>query len=261
MTFHSDELPPLDRDIADLLATAERAPPSPAAMRLRHYIRRRVGTTVAGGALVSAALGVSAGTTSAAVADAAVASAGKSLGLVPLLFGKAKLAIVVLGCASAGAVSYGYVKRGHEPPQARPQHVLAPSVSYGAGNVEPKQDLIKVVSAEAPLDSPQVAVAVQPKAAPRARATEALLDEQRLLARARAALADGESTLALLYLQRHAVVYPRGKLGEERDAMAVRVLVRLGRLSQARERARAFLAKYPHSIQRPVVEGTLRAAE
>lgn len=258
MTFSPDELPPLDRDIAQLLANAERAPPSPVALRLRHHIRRRVGATLAGGALVSATVGVTAGTTSAAVADAAVASAGKSLGLVPLLLGKAKLALVVLGCASAGAVGYGYVKRGHEPTQAHRQHVTAPPVTHGV-IAEPK--LPEVPPAVALQQRPHVAVAVQTKATPRARATDALLDEQRLLARARAALADGQSTQALAYLQRHAVMYPRGKLGEEREAMAVRVLVRLGRLSQARERARAFLVKYPQSIQRPVVEGTLRAQE
>lgn len=255
MTFRPDELPPLDRDIAQLLANAERAPPSPVALRLRHHIRRRVGATLAGGALVSATIGVTAGTTSAAVA-----SAGKSLGLVPLLFGKVKLALVVLGCASAGAVGYGYVKRGHEPPQAHRPHVPAPPATYG-GSAEPKHSPPEVPPAVALQQRAPVAAAVQTKATPRARATDALLDEQRLLARARAALADGQSTQALAYLQRHAVMYPRGKLGEEREAMAVRVLVRLGRLSQARERARAFLVKYPQSIQRPVVEGTLRAEE
>lgn len=259
MTFRQDELPPLDRDIAELLANAERSPLSPAALRLRPHIRRRVVATVAGGALVSATIGVTAGTTSAAVADAAVVTAGKSLGFVPLLFGKAKLALVVLGCASAGAVGYGYGKRGNEPPQARAEHVAAAPATYGAGNGEPKPSPTEVAPAAPPQARPHVAV--QAKATPPARATDALLDEQRLLARAGAALADGGSLQALAHLQRHAVMYPRGKLGEEREAMAVRVLVRLGRVSQARERARAFLAKYPQSIQRPVVEGTLRAKE
>ncbi|MEZ4293451.1 MAG: hypothetical protein R3B70_00620 [Polyangiaceae bacterium] len=40
-----------------------------------------------------------------------------------------------------------------------------------------------------------------------------------------------------------------GALAEEREALAIDALVRLGRTDEARERARAFVARYPKSTQ------------
>jgi hypothetical protein len=88
-------------------------------------------------------------------------------------------------------------------------------------------------------------------------ATSNLSLERGLLDRARAKMAAGDPEAALEVLSQHARSYPRGLLSEEREAMAVNVLVALGRAPEARRRGRAFLERYPSSLVRRSVEAAL----
>jgi hypothetical protein len=88
-------------------------------------------------------------------------------------------------------------------------------------------------------------------------ATSNLSLERGLLDRARAKMAAGDAEAALAVLSHHARSYPRGLLSEEREAMAVNVLVALGRAPEARRRGRAFHERYPSSLVRRSVEAAL----
>jgi hypothetical protein len=83
--------------------------------------------------------------------------------------------------------------------------------------------------------------------------------EQALLDTARRALAHGRTDDALAPLDRHAQRYPEGILAEEREALAVNVLVSIGRYPEARARAERFFQRYPGSLVRGSVEAALGA--
>lgn len=88
-------------------------------------------------------------------------------------------------------------------------------------------------------------------------ATDSLGDEQRLLAKARAALGRGELDAATQELERHARLFANGSLAEEREALRIVTLARQGNLAAARERAARFRRIYPRSIQLITVEGAI----
>lgn len=81
--------------------------------------------------------------------------------------------------------------------------------------------------------------------------------ERALLDAARVAIAQGEAERALEVVERHRQEYPRGSLAEEREALAVRALVKVGRHDEARARAARFEAAYPNSIALPAVKAAI----
>lgn len=108
---------------------------------------------------------------------------------------------------------------------------------------------------EAPRPTPSALRREAPRsprpAAPAPEATAAedsddLVRESNLVDASRAALAqDPEAALAAL--ERHQAEFPKGRLAEEREFIAIRALMRLGRADEARARAAAFFARYPSS--------------
>lgn len=130
-----------------------------------------------------------------------------------------------------------------------------------AGNREPAgSPAAGPPAAEAPVaDAPRPPPSALRREAPRsprpaAPAPEAtasadgddLVRESNLVDASRAALAqDPEAALAAL--ERHQAEFPKGRLAEEREFIAIRALVRLGRADEARARAAAFFARYPSS--------------
>lgn len=86
-----------------------------------------------------------------------------------------------------------------------------------------------------------------------------MVEEQRLIETARTALLRREAALARAPLEEHARRFPRGQLSEEREAIWVQVLLNEGQRSQARQRAEAFIQRYPDSLLMPSVTPALRA--
>ncbi|KYF70703.1 hypothetical protein BE17_49305 [Sorangium cellulosum] len=78
-----------------------------------------------------------------------------------------------------------------------------------------------------------------------------------LLGRADAALGAGRATEALDLLERHARRYPHGPSTEQREALAVRVLLAAGRRTEAAARAERFRAAFPGSLLMPAVDAVL----
>lgn len=82
---------------------------------------------------------------------------------------------------------------------------------------------------------------------PPASADTTLAQELRVLARARAALREGDPTRALAALKSHAEAFTEGQLGEDREALRVEALCAAGRVDDARAAARAFAQGWPRS--------------
>ena len=79
--------------------------------------------------------------------------------------------------------------------------------------------------------------------------------EQSLLERARSALVRHDPSAAEKALDEHDHQFPRSRHAEERDYLRIQVLrERGGDQARVRERAKAFLAKYPESMLRARVE-------
>jgi hypothetical protein len=123
---------------------------------------------------------------------------------------------------------------------AAPPAAPAPSASAPAAPSEPPTSWI--VIAEVPGTA---------RAAPTDADAEA-----RLLRRAQDALGPNPA-LAFALAQEHARRFPRGRLGQQRELLAIRALARLGRASDARARAVRFLAAFPGAAQRRRVEAAL----
>jgi hypothetical protein len=81
--------------------------------------------------------------------------------------------------------------------------------------------------------------------------------ERLLLDKARAALGRGDDNEALAIIDAHGQKFQRGRLAEEREALAVKALVNTGRVEEARQRGARFRSRYPQSVLLPAVENAL----
>lgn len=87
-----------------------------------------------------------------------------------------------------------------------------------------------------------------------AESVSALREEAKLVDAARTALAAGDPASARARLDEAKTRYPQGRLGEEREALEIRVLAASGETSRAASLARAFLVRHPSSPLRPSIE-------
>ena len=98
-----------------------------------------------------------------------------------------------------------------------------------------------------------------PPSAPKASPSSTLNAERLVVDVARSAYARGDRDEALRALARHATTYPDGALAEEREALAIRILVDAGRAPEARARGQKFRTRYPKSLMLPAVEAALES--
>ncbi|HZW87605.1 MAG TPA: hypothetical protein VFF12_00880 [Myxococcaceae bacterium] len=223
---------------------SELAPPPGAKDR----VQRRVALTLGLGAgfLAATAGGSSAaaaGLTGAGAAGSAGATGGgtgaAATGIAGSLLAKKLLVVGVLAAVGVGGGTAAYLEvrseraRSHAPVVTpTPRTATAPV----ARPVAPP--LPEPPPAEAPVDT--------------------LGEERGLLDRARQDIARGMLAEARALLDRHAAEFPSGQLAEEREALVIRLLVREGRLSEARSRAARFRMQHPRSIQLPGIDDALR---
>lgn len=101
--------------------------------------------------------------------------------------------------------------------------------------------------------------AVAPSSARPRAATESQLREESLaVLEARSALRSGDAARCLVLLEQARVRFPRGGLGQEREALTIDALAKTGQSAVARRRAEAFLRAHPKS---PYVADVRRIAE
>jgi hypothetical protein len=84
--------------------------------------------------------------------------------------------------------------------------------------------------------------------------------ERLLIEQATAALSRGNAEQTLEACTQHAAQFPNGQLSEERESLAIRALLHLGRREEARARAAEFRARYPDGLLLDVVEKALEEA-
>ena len=235
--------PPLDPKMANLLRTAPfEAPPLGAKRR----VRRRLEIA---GVLSMARAGAGPIATPPQKAFARGAPA-------PGKFAFTAMAAVAIG--AAGALLFA---REASPPlrPVRPEDLGArPGAVFEVAVAEPTQEVEQY--REELATAPSVSAPLPLRSAlpgTRRSTADSLGLEQRLLARARAALGRGELESAARELDRHARLLPIGHLTEEREALRIVTLAQQGNLTAARERAGRFRRLYPRSIQMSTVEGAV----
>jgi hypothetical protein len=158
----------------------------------------------------------------------------------------------VVGTA-IGATGYALLR---PPSPARVVYVERPTA--------PASDPVPAVAAEtssARSLSPAPAVPELHAESPSAKAATArpltLSAERALLDDARGALAAGDAARALSRLDEHVRRFPKPRLAEEREALAIQALVLLKRYDEARERAAHFKATTPNSLFLPAIDTSL----
>src|SRR5208283_4452338 len=92
-----------------------------------------------------------------------------------------------------------------------------------------------------------VTVAPATAASARGQTTGDVAAEVRLIGEAHTAIRGGDAERALALLDEHARRFPKGALGEERDAARINALCALGRTSEARDATERFLRAAPLS--------------
>ncbi len=155
---------------------------------------------------------------------------------------------VVAAAAAGGGFVAGRVT---SPPAAPPQPVVvAPPPAPAASS--PSAPSTEPVASTAP--SASTSATAPPTAVPAAPGADAFDREQSLLERARSALVRHDADAAQKALDEHDRQFPRSRHAEERDYLRIQVLRERGDGARVRERAKAFLAKYPDSMLRARVE-------
>jgi hypothetical protein len=112
----------------------------------------------------------------------------------------------------------------------------------------PPPAVVAAPPSASPKHAPRTAPA--PAVAPLAAedSVETLAAERALLDKARSALTHGDAALATSLLDEHAHAFPRARLGEEREALAVEALAIAGRSDDARAALARFRALHPKSL-------------
>ena len=171
---------------------------------------------------VLAGLGLAAGSTALFTGSAAAASAAVASSAAKLTWTKLLLGVSLVG---ATAVPVGYYALHSAAPAGTP--ALRAAVSAPA------------VAEPAPAPAP--AVAATPAAA-------LLTEELGALDHARLALVNGEGRRTLDELDAYDRRFPSGRLQIEAEVLRIDALAKLGRKDAARQRAEAFLRRYPNSV-------------
>jgi RNA polymerase sigma-70 factor (ECF subfamily) len=117
---------------------------------------------------------------------------------------------------------------------------------------------VEIGSAASTSLAPSASTAVAPSSA--SDKDTALARERMVLDVARTALGRGDGARALEAVNRHAKEFPRGQMSEEREAIAVQALAKLGRTDDAAARGIRFRNRYPNSVLGPVVDAALESA-
>ena len=202
------------------LIAAEHAAPA-AGSAVRAIIRAKVAASVAG-----APLGAAAG--------AGAFGVGKILAIIAVVVGAGTIAIVKQ--TSAPAPSRSHVTATTPPPIATP------------------------VATPEPPPPPPPPIEETPKPRKVSPAPPKPPSQAELLQEAWSSLAKGDAQHAFELAAKDARLHPDGALAEEREALHVVALAKLGRATEAAAASSTFLTKYPGSIHRDVVARAISGA-
>jgi hypothetical protein len=159
-----------------------------------------------------------------------------------------QLAISFVAGAVAGASAHAWLSPGST--SRSPVVIETPSQERQPA---PTRSTDTPLPTEMPRASPSAALeSAPPSAASDLNAERALLDQ------AQRAFSRGDAAAALTSLNAHSRRFPRGRLEEEREALAVKALIGVGRNDEAKARGARFRARFAESIMLPSVDDALR---
>ncbi len=239
----TEEMKPLPADLAALLRNAQEPPAlSTRAMdRMEH--RLGLAVVVAAGAL-----------------SVVAPSLGGAFFAKIVLFFSRKLPLALLSLAvGAGIGATGHALLGR-PGGARVVETVSAPVPSQVNPAPTAPAFLPPAVVNAEPSAKASAATVAPTGSQDVRPTTSvdpvhsdLAEERALLEMGRTALARGNHDAALDATRRHERAFPRGRLAEERELIAIQALSGLGRRDDARARAVRFLKVYPRSMFAPAV--------
>jgi len=248
MSERLGDLPPGWEDL-EREDTASLAPPAGAKDRVQGRVALTLGLGAGFVAATVASSTTAAAATSTAAAGATTAAAGAggtggagatATGIVGTLLAKKVLVLGVATAVGVGGGTAAYLEIRSERARNQPAAVAPPP------------------PVRAPAALPVAAPSPEPPAEEPPAVEDTLGEERSLLDRARLDIVHGKVREARALLASHAEKFPGGQLTEEREALIIRLLVREGRLTEARSRAARFRNQHPHSIQLPGITDALR---
>jgi hypothetical protein len=224
-----------------------------------HADRDRVRAAIAARLAAGAAAAIGVGMAAKAPASALGTAGGASAAAAPVgVATKVLIAAALVGAIGVGAATVGVALRSPKPPAQMPAQPVPVAVDVPASAGGPTQDTASrpgeaVALSEARAAGSRPTLRTGPVtagaalSAHAAAATGDVAAEVRLLSEAHAAMRGGDAERALVLLEEHARRYPKGALGEERDAAKIAALCALGRVAEARQAADRFLRAAPLS--------------
>ncbi len=169
-------------------------------------------------------------------------------------------ALVGLGVALSVALRSATVSTPSAVPSVSSAHALSPSAAATAPfseNAPPAPSAQPVETTPEVLPEPSLAPPETASSAATSRGNRVpqpgSVSEAALLEQARRAL-NSDPARALALTRQYQLKFPNGVLGQEREVIAIEALRRLGRTTEASERARSFSTSYPDSAHRRAVE-------
>lgn len=185
----------------------------------------------------------------------------------PVLTAKT-LALVAAGTIFGGFTGAGIHAALTKPPPPAPAPVVAvapvvpavappPVVDAPPVAPEEEEELVEQPTPSSPeIATPKKGTKQRTKKGtlvPVVTSDEALAQERSIIETARAALSRGRAEEALAETERHAAMFPTGRLAEERESLAIQALMTVGRTSEARQRAATFQQQHPRSLLLPLI--------
>jgi hypothetical protein len=144
-----------------------------------------------------------------------------------------------------------------QAPAAAPA-IIAPAAPVAANDMQPARRhaaRVRAVRSVSVATEPLRPVEVQAPVATVTAPEPARPSELSLIQRAEAAR--GRPAEALAVLDTHQRLYPQGNLAQEREVLAIELLLKVGQSAQARSRAAQFQERYPSSAHLPRVRALL----
>jgi hypothetical protein len=240
----SDELPPLPSDIRDLISADRHGD------TLEDERRRRIARNVGAAVLAGGAVGVAMSAT----------TKGGLVGAISAFFSR-KGAIAVTAFALGGATGAGGLAVASKMAQADKPALVCPSVAVESPKPAPVIPVAPTTPASAaPSPSASASASAAPSTvvpAPSVSATSEFAAEKEQIETARSALLHGNPQNALTACGEHEKRFPKGKLVEEREYIAIASLIRLGHDAEARTRFDSFKKRFPQSFYAASLEKEL----
>jgi len=154
----------------------------------------------------------------------------------------AKVLLILAVLAGLGVGGYHWLGSAHAGRDA----VFSQATALADPSAIPKS--VGSTQVTPALTQPETATAATAKAqAPVASRASQLKEESLAVMAARQALRSNDAAKALNLLEQAQLKFKRGGLAEEREALTIEALAKLGQSARASAHARAFLAQYPRS--------------